>query len=61
MLIKKYTSLAKDFIKNELNYGSSENLLSVLELGFGRGGDLKKWAKANIGCIVGVDISYQSL
>jgi mRNA (guanine-N7-)-methyltransferase len=35
--------------------------MNILELGCGKGGDLKKWAYAGIGVWFGLDISGSSL
>ena len=37
------------------------NNLDVLDLGFGRGGDIKKYVEANVTICVGVDIDYNGL
>jgi hypothetical protein len=41
-------------------YQSNENI-SVLDLGCGRGGDIKKFYHANVSLYVGVDIDYEGL
>lgn len=35
--------------------------LNILDLGCGKGGDLKKWKNQKVGFYVGVDISGESL
>ena len=42
-------------------YNTIYKLLNILEMGCGRGGDLKKWQMSGAGLWFGLDISGESL
>jgi len=56
VLIKKYS---EEYIREKKM--NLRNKLAILEVGCGKGGDLIKWNKNNMGRYVGLDISRVSL
>jgi ribA/ribD-fused uncharacterized protein len=48
-------------VKDELYRKNTEKDQTLLELGMGRAGDLPRWKKANLGKVVGIDISLANI
>ncbi|EGR31065.1 mRNA capping large subunit family protein, putative [Ichthyophthirius multifiliis] len=61
IIISKYSKQSQLIIQKEEDLTNCSNQLYVLEIGCGKGGDLKKWLHADIAFYIGVDISLNSL
>jgi mRNA (guanine-N7-)-methyltransferase len=61
VLITESADQLKIRLKQDLDLKSAEQLLMVLDIGCGKGGDIEKWASAGVRAVIGVDFSSESL
>ena len=63
VLFDKYTTMMCDILEKKLDLrrGAKDKILHVLDVGCGRGQDIKKWSKNRVKYMLATDFSEDSL